>query len=88
MSDFEEILVTEQPDSNGDQWGASGYGDWVYISDQYTGKDGGSYTSKSKKGNPFMLRVKKDRLLAFAKYALEVNKRVNGDDAGGDDCGF
>ena len=77
MSDFQEVLVTENPHYDKGRWRSSQLGDWVFVIDGYVGSNGEVYPSKSKNGNPFMIKIHKDNLPAFIEHLQGTDKKVN-----------
>ena len=77
MSDFEKILIQPTGYKNG-AWQTSALGDWLFISDGWSPSEGEFRINKSKKGNPFMIRVNRDSFHAFLEYLNAVNDKLGG----------
>jgi len=77
MSDFEILNVQYTHGKNA--WKASHTPDanWIYVLDGFEGNNGEIYPSKSKAGNPYMIRVHKDNIVAFSRFISEIAEKLH-----------
>lgn len=82
MSDFKDLLISETGAGKG-RWKTSQLGNWLYVMDGFEADNGEVYASKSKKGNPFQIKIHQDALERFIQHLTDVKNLLFAESRGG-----